>query len=135
MDLPLNNLDFEDIVKEAEKELEIADLGCGEAEYHSQLYDVLENKLAEAGHEGSIKLYGIDTDEEKLVEARDNNPQPEFQYLNENLEDSGNYSLEDFDIVVSKHLFCETDKTQEVYNEADRLAKDIDGKNQVHSRC
>lgn len=135
MDLPLNNLDFEEIAEQADEDIEIADLGCGNANYHNQLYTILERKLEGVGYDGAITLYGLESSKEKIEEARTNNPDPEFQYINETLEAEKEYSLEKFDIVVSNHLLCETDNTQEVYDEAESLKTEIDGTNQVHSKC
>lgn len=136
MDLPLDTLDWPEIVEEAEEELYVADLGCGEADYHSTLKNAVSSLAGEHGYQGDIRIFGIEADFEKVEVARKENHGEEFRYINEKLEQGKSYTNLDgnFDIVISQHLMCETDNPVEVQQEADKLGKNTNY-NQVHTKC
>lgn len=136
MNIPLDSLDWEDIVENAEEELYVADLGCGTADYHPILEDAVTSITSQHGYEGSVKIFGIETDETKLEIARNQNTGENFQYINKKLEQGQSYTDIDgeFDVVLSQHLMCEADNPAEVNTEAERLGKDT-GYNQIHTTC
>lgn len=136
MDIPLDSLDWADIVEEVDDELYIADLGCGEADYHSTLEVAISTLTGQHGYKGNITIFGIEANSEKVEVARQNNPEENFQYINKKLETGESYTEidGDFDAVISQHLMCETENPSEVNSEADRLGKKT-GYNQIHTTC
>ncbi len=136
MNIPLDTLDWTEIIEEVEEELYIADLGCGTADYHSTLHTAASNLASQHGYDGDITIFGIEADSQKVEIAKENNPEEQFQYVNKKLESRGSYTEIDgeFDAVISQHLMCETDNPTEVNREAERLGKDT-GYNQVHTTC
>jgi len=136
MDIPLDSLDWPEILDEAEEELYVADLGCGTADYHSTLETAISSLASQHGYEGNITIFGIEADSEKAETARENNPEEQFQYINKKLETGESYTEIDgeFDAVISQHLMCETGNPVEVNSEAERLGKTT-GYNQIHTTC
>jgi len=136
MDIPLDTLDWPDILEEAEDELYIADLGCGTADYHPTLEGAVSNLASKHGYEGDITIFGIEADPEKVKIARENNTEDQFRYINKKLETGESYTEIDgeVDAVISQHLMCETDNPSEVNSEAERLGKNT-GYNQIHTTC
>jgi SAM-dependent methyltransferase len=136
MDLPLDTLDWDEIVDNAGDDLLVADLGCGEAEYHDTLMGAVSTLASSHGYDGGVEIYGVDEDGESLEAARENNPGDNFQYFEARIEDGGSYTPVDgeFDIVVSQHLKCEADNAAEISREVERLSKDS-GYNEVHTTC
>lgn len=136
MNIPLDSLDWPEIIEDADDELYVADLGCGTADYHPTLETAVSTLASQYGYEGDIMIFGIEADPEKVELARENNPGEQFQYINKKLEPGESYTTIDgeFDAVISQHLMCETDNPVEVNNEAERLGKKT-CYNQIHTTC